>query len=988
MNRCFLVGAVGFGILSAITALAAVPGPIPLVEMFPGAQFSPAVPTPEAVLGADPGQRPLRPHEVYRYMEALAASPRASLVEYARSHEGRPLGILIVSDEATAGRLEEFRREHLRRMDPRGRRPEQDAGELAGAKAVAWMAYGIHGDELSSPDAAVALAYWLVAGEDDQARAIRRDLVVIIDPNENPDGRERYLAQITAFSHSRPNPDTEDLSHTGAWPWGRGNHYLFDLNRDWFAMVHPESRRSAVIASWLPQLMVDSHEMGPHDTYLFSPSRHPFNPHKPAMPMAWAGRFAADQATALDRRAYPYYTREWNEEFFPGYGSAWATYLGSVGILYEMSRTTGALVAKRTGEIRTFSQAVEHQVISSVANLLTLQRNREALLAQFVASRREVVRLGSEGPVRAWLLLPRPEATRADRLAQLLRSQGIEVLRAAAPVRVAAARHALTGDSSTVEVPAGTWMVPMDQPNGALARTLLDPHVPMNAAFFTEERRSQEKGEGTKLYEVTAWSLPLMWGVEAYWTGARPSGAWESGEAGKPSGTVMETPGAVGFVVDTTPDAGAGALADLLQRGLSVRLAEKPFTVAGRSFPSGVAVLRVEGNPGDLSEHLAAVADRWGVTVTGLPTGKAGEGPDLGGRHFPLLVAPRVGVLTGSPIAPTGYGAVWHLLDRLIDLRFNALDVGRLARGVDLERYNVLVFPPLWGGAEIYRALLGEEGAARLRRWVEGGGTVIGIGAGAEFLADTGTGLTRTRLRRQALDRFPSLVLSIDALSAVEAGPWSAAGMRPSVPPETPRRGDTSGRESPYDVAPVLGAGARPFAAGHPQGTPVTSPPLSLAEWLKPVLPPGRERPEPSDIERADARLRRFSPRGALLRAQVDTGHWLAWGLPEQLPVLAHAADTLVAEPPVEVPVRFADLGDLHLGGLLWPEAAARLARTGYVTRESSGRGQVILFLNEPEFRAQTPATRRLLVNAILVAPGLGTNWPTPWSIPLAWQGE
>ena len=71
-------------------------------------------------------------------------------------------------------------------------------------------------------------------------------------------------------------------------------------------------------------------------------------------------------------------------------------------------------------------------------------------------------------------------------------------------------------------------------------------------------------------------------------------------------------------------------------------------------------------------------------------------------------------------------------------------------RRTDLQRYNVLVFPPAFGGAGSYRNALGERGLATLEGWIEGGGTVIGIGGGAQFLADTGTELTTTRLRRQA----------------------------------------------------------------------------------------------------------------------------------------------------------------------------------------------------------------------------------------------
>ena len=211
--------------------------PITLAELFPGAEFDPDIPTQFQVTGVEPGQRPLRPEEILAFYRALAdASPRARLLEYGRSHEGRPMVLLAVSDEATISDLDGFQRRHARLLDPRGKKLPT-AADLTGTKAVAWLAYGIHGDELSSPDAAASLAYLLVAGQDDQVRLLREKLLVLIDPCENPDGRSRYLAQTMSFAHRTANPDQDDLSHRAVWPWGRGNHYLFDMNRDWITMT-------------------------------------------------------------------------------------------------------------------------------------------------------------------------------------------------------------------------------------------------------------------------------------------------------------------------------------------------------------------------------------------------------------------------------------------------------------------------------------------------------------------------------------------------------------------------------------------------------------------------------------------------------------------------------------------------------------------------------------------------------------------------------
>jgi hypothetical protein len=238
-------------------------------------------------------------------------------------------------------------------------------------------------------------------------------------------------------------------------------------------------------------------------------------------------------------------------------------------------------------------------------------------------------------------------------------------------------------------------------------------------------------------------------------------------------------------------------------------------------------------------------------------------------------------------------------------------------------------------------------------------------------------------LRSQALDRYPPVVLGPGATEAERGGAFQATGLRAeSDDDEDSDSGDDAAspdREGPYDVAPIVGAGARPFTAGVDLGTPVEMRPVDLATWLKPMLPPGKAKPDDKDLERADARLRRYGPQGTFLRVDLDSDLWLSWGLPGELSALVRTRDGLVAGPSVQVPARFADLERLHLGGLLWPEAAARLAHTAYATREGVGRGQVILFVSPPEFRGWTLATRRLLLNAILYGPGLGTRWSTPW---------
>lgn len=953
---------------------------IAYLELFPGARLDPAIPDLHSFNGTNPGERPLRDDEILAYFSLLAeTSPRASLHRYGASHEERPLFYLAIGDPATIGDLDRFQREHRQRLDPR-----QDGvpgrESLADTKAVAWLAYGIHGDELSSPDAAAALAYWLIAGEDTAATHLRDRLVILVDPLLNPDGRARYLAQITSFAHRRANPDADDLSHTGAWPYGRGNHYLFDLNRDWFSLVQPESDRSRAIASWLPQLMVDSHEMGSEATYLFSPPRHPFNPHLPPSSRAWEQPFSDDQARALDARGYPYYSGEWNEEFFPGYGSAWASYMGGIGILYEMSRTTGTWVQRRDRSVRTFAQAVEHQVVSSVANLATLADNSAAVLHDMIAARDQIVREGGNGKVRAWVFPRDPRRPgHTDRLAGLLTRQGIEVHVLQEQRELSGLHGITTGEPVKRQIPVGSLLVRLDQPQARLARVILDPHVPMDTEFFQEEREYLEKGKGSRLYDTTAWSVPLALGVAAYWRERSPAGRWEPWTQPLPAAVEPLPDQFKNVVLCGEGDRAPAVLARLLQDGLVVRVARKPFTIAGRDFLPGAMILRRDGNPEDLAGRLRRIQSDLNVPMWPVMSSRPEAGPDLGGGEFILLTAPRIGVLTGSPVSTTGFGYIWHLLDQDLDLHFNNLDIGRFQR-IDLARYNVLVFPPIWGGTSMYRQALGEDGLARLKEWIAAGGTAIGIGGGARLLADPALELTRTRLRADALDRFPPPVWSIAAEEAELAGRPTAAGLRITAPAgDDMKRADVTRHGSLYDVAPLLGPGARPFATGHAQGKPLATEPLPLARWLEPVLPAGQASPATADITQADQRLRRFMPQGALLAVDLDPESWLNHGLQDRATVWFGSNDTFVATPPVTAAARFAVVDDLHRGGLLWPEAAARLARTAYATREAVGRGQVILFADHPAQRRWLADPERMLANALLLGPGLGTRWSAAW---------
>jgi hypothetical protein len=246
------------------------------VPYFPGAHDEENVPSPDAVLGAPHGSRMAHHTEVLECFRVWSeASPRLLLFEHGRTHEGRALVHAVISSPENLARLEEIRADHARLADPRGLGDGEAREILARTPPVAWMGYSIHGDEVSGADAAVALSWHLIAStEADVARLLER-IVVVVDPMQNPDGRERIVGMVEQSAGQTLSLDYASM-HRGRWPYGRGNHYLFDMNRDWMAGTQPETRaRWRAIDGFHPQLLVDAHEMGPDETYLFYPQAEP-----------------------------------------------------------------------------------------------------------------------------------------------------------------------------------------------------------------------------------------------------------------------------------------------------------------------------------------------------------------------------------------------------------------------------------------------------------------------------------------------------------------------------------------------------------------------------------------------------------------------------------------------------------------------------------------------------------------------------------------
>ena len=917
------------------------------------AQHDDAIPTPDAFLGFPVGQRSATSAQIVEYAYQLAeASDRVEVVEYARTYENRPLIYLVITSPSNLSRVDEIQANMASLADPRGGMSERERQALIeNTPAVAWMSYSIHGNENSGSDASLVVMHHLAADQSEHTQDLLNELVIIVDPNKNPDGRERHLNGIEQNRGLHPNIDDQALLHTGYWPYGRGNHYLFDLNRDWIYARHPETRgRIREITKWRPVLLVDAHEMGSQDTFLFSPARKPHNPNLPPYRKDMSNVFADDQARAYDRFGYPYYSGEWHEDWYPGYTDAWASMRGALGILYEQARLADDGVQRKTHNI-SYQQSVHHQAISSFANLNTLARERETMLTAFAEDRANVV--SGRGPYanRSWVILPTDNGGRINDLLDLVAIQSFEVHVVTEGTRVTQAINPLGQTQQNVVIPKGALVLRNRQPEARSLAAMFEFDPQISEAALIKERETVLGEGGSTIYDTTGWNITMMFGLDAYEVPEHLTKNVEriDPRTYRPAEPASSTPKSMTHViawVSSGADDRANALAArLMEQGVYVRANQTASELDGVALPIGSIAITADDNRhlSDWQTTVQEVAESLGVTIHPISFGRApGDLADLGGREWRVLDQPKIALISRGMVNMLDVGAVWWLLDHRLGIRSSQLDEKR-ASWMDLRRYNVIYLPERWGGPSMPEAL-----TRALKPWVEQGGTLIAVGNSARALMMADDGITQTRMLSQVVGE--------------DLAPYQDQIHREWLAERNPLPENIWGHEADSVSMP-------------------------WSDYEKPGV--GAD-----ERQRNDRWARQFMPSGALVATRSVGDHWLSAGRNEFLSVLFSNSPVLMTTNRSEAAIRVGAYVDsespaqhvgwapvpegqalrVRMGGLLWPEARQRVASGAWVTRERVGRGQVILFAHAPAFRAAQLGAMRVLENALILGPGMGAN--------------
>jgi hypothetical protein len=839
----------------------------------PGGPYDASVPAPHTVLGYQVGERFTPHHMLMRYLERLAAtSPRVRLDTVAHTFEGREVMMVIVTSEANHRRLAEIKADAARLADSRGLADAELDALVRRTPAITWMGFTVHGPEASGLEAAIGMLYELAASQSAETRMVLDSSVVLVDPVQNPDGHERHVQDVMRMRTALGVPvHPSSRIHAGTWPGPRTSHYHFDLNRDWYAQSHPETRgRVASMLEWWPHVATDLHEMGSSSTYFFPPPMAPVNKLVHPNIIRWWDTFAAANIAAFDANGWSYFRREGYDEFYPGYGSSWPLYAGAVGMTYEQASSRGGAIMRTDGTVLTLQEAARHHYAAAWATVTTTARRARERVRDYAAYRRTAVSDALGHRLRA-VAFARDDAGRADSLARKLQQNGIVVqrLRAAATVSATPFGGTTRGSAS---LPAGSYVVDLAQPQGRLARALLEPDAPLDSAFIAEELERRRTGLSERFYDMTAWALPYTFRVRAWELGAPPTGL-EPLDAGTVP-VAAPARARYGYAIAPGSAASVRMLAALLADSVRVWYAPRSFTAGGASFPRGAFVVRVASNDtsvhGRVQRHAAAA----GARVTPLASGAVEQGTDLGSNSVIPLSTPRVAIASGAPIAGQSYGNAWFALDQRLRYPSTALDVDALA-GAALDDFDVLVVPAVSPGA-MTRAL-GDAGQTRIAAWVRAGGVLVTIDEATDWVASERLGIARLRIRRADSTRADSS---------------TGAPLRAEVP-------------------------------------------------------------------------------GAIVRAVIDTMSPLLAGVEEREIPVQYFSDRIYTAPrdvrAGEVVVRYAPLPRLRLAGYMWPEVPRRLAESPYLWTERVGRGRVIGFTADPNFRDLWPGLLPIFGNAVLM---------------------
>ena len=737
---------------------------------------SPTVPTPLAGLGYVPGTvgRLSYVADMNRYLRALAkASPRVKVFTLGLSDEGRELLVAAIGDDSAIAHLDQHRSQLARLADPRGLDAPTRARLVRDTKAVYWLTGSIHSAESGSPEMLMELAYRLTVDESDYVRAIRANVITLITPALEVDGRDR-MVDVVKLSHKLKLPVNDVLEFSrddDTYPQGVpliywGKYTQHDSNRDGIALSQRLSQQfMRGLLSWHPTVVHDLHES---IAFLYaSTGTGPYNPAIDPIAVDEWNTLAAQEETELTRRGLP---GVWTHGYYDGWAPdytvvATANLHNSIGRFYETYTAFGAECGTSRLTVREraprwdrpspplngirwcIRSNINYQQAGALVALHYVAEHRQTFLENYAAKAERTVARGRTSAPYAYIIPARQRhAAEAADLVNLFRQQGAEVQVADSDATLAAATfagdtagtHTVPRPMPAIAVRRGDWIVRLDQPNASPVRTLL--------------AIQRYRPDDPPPFDELGWTLDAVRQVETVPVG-------DSAVFSQPMHLLLADAIVAGTITGTGSAAIVRHMGDWRSAVIPWRVAPATVTVAdtafmfdGTPFPAGTFVI----------PH-ATTATRAALMALGADVVDAT--PPAIGTH--VIILPRI-ALIHTWIETQNEGWVRYTFDR-IGIPYTYISDQVLRTPHALDRFDVVVFPhvkavgtsllngrPMIGPpipwtttaltpnlghldhSDDIRGGMGLEGAAALRRFAERGGLLVTEGAVSQLVADLG----------------------------------------------------------------------------------------------------------------------------------------------------------------------------------------------------------------------------------------------------------
>jgi hypothetical protein len=664
--------------------------------------------------------------QIADYFERLdAVSPMLRLERIGTTVEGRPMLLAAISSPANMARLDEIMAGQARLADPRGAsRGELDA-LIAKQPAVAFIGAALHGNEIMGTQMAMEFAYDLVT-DAELGRALE-NVVVLLVPGMNPDGLD-----ITRDWWLR----TRKTEHEGApMPWLYHHYTGHDNNRDFFMVTQPETRAvtRVLYERWFPQVVWDVHQMGNRGARFFIPPfADPLNENLDPLVVRMTNLVGVQMAADLTAAGKTGVSHQQTFDlWWHGGGRTVPARHNMVGILSEAaSASYGDPIFQEPASLNQPTlgsmfpepwaggwwrprDIVEYELIAGRSLVSLMSKQREQFVRNWVAVTERQIGLGEAGGPFAYVLpAEQRDPFAAAELLRVLRRGGAEVHRARAAF-MAGGR----------EYPAGSHVLLLAQPFRVHIKDLVE-------AQRYPDRRLYPGGPPEAPYDLAGWSLPLQMGV-AVETIEAPFSTKSLVRVDSIVPLAGEVAGRSGGAValDAGSTAAYRATFEVLRAGGGVSFASSSFNAGGVQWPAGTPVV---SGVSDLGERATRWAREWGLDAVRVDAAPAGA------RRVEGL---RVGLYKPWTSSMDEGWTRW--LFEEWGVPFDTVD-NRVIRGGDLgARYDAIVIPAMsyrqlmdGYGARAhpdYAGGVGAEGAAALKAFVEGGGTLLLLDSSLEF---------------------------------------------------------------------------------------------------------------------------------------------------------------------------------------------------------------------------------------------------------------